>query len=563
MMAAARHGALLLAWTVAVVFLTWPLGAHITTRLPGVAMGGPLDALLLGSALSHESRALVRDVTTLPDAPIYWPAPRALFYGEAGFGAVPYFMPPFLATGNPTLALNVVLLLGLVLTAWSMHRVVASLTGSEPAGFVAGAVVVTTPWIVWAWLPAAPSYAILQYFPWIMLLAARPSSRLATAAALLGLVVVQGLTSVYVAVPLLGTLGVLGCARLVRRTTRPAGVALLAVLAAGAAVLALMYSGYALVHRDNPHLETQTLWLAKPIDPPPAVLGTAARLGPLAVPPAAVALIVVGIVAAAASSGWRSLATLPWTIGWLWTGVGIMMAIRPRADWHASLLAAPHSLLARFTPLYDVIRIPERLGLAALMGIAVLAGVAFATCARVFTRGRLAPTLALLAVCVGTMYVTCQRNIDTPWLALHPLPRSYPLAPSVPPPAPPLMAVLARSGGPLLELPAGTHPWRNARAMYRAIYHRRALVNGYSGYWPAGFPERMALADRLPDPEALDELRRATGLELILVHTAEYRGSQRAAWEAPRRDEGKTRLVPVARDGDDILFRIVPPAADG
>jgi len=35
------------------VFLTWPLGAHLATHLPGIAMGGPLDALLLGSALAH------------------------------------------------------------------------------------------------------------------------------------------------------------------------------------------------------------------------------------------------------------------------------------------------------------------------------------------------------------------------------------------------------------------------------------------------------------------------------------------------------------------------------
>src|SRR5207249_5227588 len=110
---------------------------------------------------------------------------------------------------------------------WSMHRVVARLTGSEPAGFVAGAVVATTPWIVWAWLPAAPSYAILQYFPFVMLLTARPSSRVGRAAALLGLVVVQGLTSVYVAVSVIAPLAVLGVCRAARRTTRRAGVALL------------------------------------------------------------------------------------------------------------------------------------------------------------------------------------------------------------------------------------------------------------------------------------------------------------------------------------------------
>jgi len=421
---------------------------------------------------------------------------------------------------------------------------------SEPAGFVAGAVLVTTPWVAWAWLPAAPSYAILQYFPWIMLLAARPSSDVRTAVALLALVALQGLTSVYVALPVAVPLAVLACARLARRPSRKAGVALLAALAGAGALLVLSYSGYAFVRRENPHLDAQTLWLAKPTDPEPAILGTAARLGPLAVPPAAVAVIAAGVVAAAASSGRASLGELPWRIGWLWTAVGVLMAIRPRPD----------SLLARFTPLYEVIRIPERLGLAALMGTAVLTGVAFAATARAVGRGRLPATLVMLAVCIGAMYATCQREIDTPWLALRPLPRSYPLARTVPPPAPELMDVLARPGGPLLELPAGTHPWRNAHAMYRAIYHRRPLVNGYSGYWPAGFPERMALADRLPDPDALEALRRETGVELVLVHAAELRGTPaHAAWTALAARSNGAPLALVARAGDDLLFRAGSP----
>src|SRR2546427_932703 len=192
MSAIARQSGSLLLWTGVVVFLTWPLAAHLTTHLPGIVP--PLDSLLVGWALAHQSHALSTAPCSLPDGNIYWPSRRALYYGEAGFGAVPYFMPPFLATGNPTLALNLVLLLGLVLTAWSMQRVVARLTGSERAGFVAGAVLVTTPWVISSVAAWAPSYAILQYIPPVMLIAARPPSRVRTAACLLLLLVVQGLT---------------------------------------------------------------------------------------------------------------------------------------------------------------------------------------------------------------------------------------------------------------------------------------------------------------------------------------------------------------------------------
>ena len=125
------------------------------------------------------------------------------------------------------------------------------------------------------------------------------------------------------------------------------------------------------------------------------------------------------------------------------------------------------------------------------------------------------------------------------------------------------MRVFEQPGGPLLELPVGTSPWPQARAMYRSIYHHRPLLNGYNGYWPAGFPERMALARRLPDPEALEALRRATHLELVLVHVAECGNSPaRAAWTALAARDAGGRLALVARDGDDLLFRVVPPRAD-
>ena len=91
------------------------------------------------------------------------------------------------------------------------------------------------------------------------------------------------------------------------------------------------------------------------------------------------------------------------------------------------------------------------------------------------------------------------------------------------------VAVLRRPGGPLLDLPAsgpgGSPPHSQTRAMYRSIFHWRRLVNGYDSYWPTAFAERMALALRLPEAEALTALRRETGLELLLVHAPDLGGA--------------------------------------
>src|SRR2546428_12943372 len=95
----ARQSGSLLLWTGVVVFLTWPLAAHLTTHLPGIA---PLDSLLVGWALAHQSHALLTAPCSLPDGNIYWPSRRALYYGEAAFAAVARFIPPLHSNRDTT-----------------------------------------------------------------------------------------------------------------------------------------------------------------------------------------------------------------------------------------------------------------------------------------------------------------------------------------------------------------------------------------------------------------------------------------------------------------------------
>ena len=124
--------------------------------------------------------------------------------------------------------------------------------------------------------------------------------------------------------------------------------------------------------------------------------------------------------------------------------------------------------------------------------------------------------------------------------------------------------------------------------MYRSIFHGRALVNGYDGYWPAAFPARMALVASLPDPRALAALRRETGLELILTHLEQFGvaerevcegleqasvplpppgchqdfgGAERAAWLAIAERGGRDDLRLLTRDGADLLFAVTSSPA--
>jgi len=560
----------LILWAAVVGWLTWPLGAHLSTHLPDTAVASRFDSLFVAWALAHQSRALVTDPRTLPDGNIYYPARRALFYGEAGFGAVPYFMPTFLLTGNPALALNLVFLGSLALTAWGLGRLVCRFSASRGAAFVAGLTFLTTPWVLRAWVPAAPNYAVLQYFPFIMLLTARASSRARDMVWLVLLVVLQGLTSAYVAAALIAPLVILGLARLVRPSTRAAGLRMLAAVAVAMAILTAAYAEYLLVRADNPRLHEQTHWPLQATSPAPWI-GPFGREAPTGVPVAVFVLIGLGVVCLAAR--FRRADASPraplWKMGAFWTIAGFLLAVRPRPSWRDSAIAFPHSVVAQLTPLYTMLRIPERLGIGGLMGLSVLAGVAFAECAASFTsrvsdRGphRIASALAratLLALAVAAMCM--------PWplpagssSALNLRPPTYALFRPIAPEAP-LTEILRRSRGPLLEIPVEGGPWAQASATYRSIFHRRPLLNGYSGYWPAGFPERMALASRLPDPAALDALSRTTGLQQLLVHTAGYRPEQRELWLSLAARITDARLMLVARDGPDLLFEVLGPAA--
>ncbi|HYC23006.1 MAG TPA: hypothetical protein VEI94_09890 [Candidatus Bathyarchaeia archaeon] len=575
-----------------VLWLTWPLGAHLTSDLANTRAPCGYDSLYMGWVLAHESHALTSDPRSFLDGNIFHPTRHALLYGDTGFGALPYFMPTFLLTGNPTLALNLLFLGGIVLTASSLHVAVAAWTASQPAGFVAAATFLGSRWVLWDFIPSAPSYAMLQYFPAILLLAARPVTSLRRALLLWLLVFLQCLTDVvYVASAVLPALALIAGLRLLGRSKRGTGLWLVAVVAGAALCLVPIYAAHLSLRAENPDLQTQTFWRA-PAPAPTYLPWGPLTTGPAAVQPAAWLPIALGALAAFLRSVWTRRHAAPatpevgargasaaragtaaaavWPVVALWTAFGLIASCKPIAVWNGRWILLPQAYLARWLPQLRTLRVPSRLGVAALMGLAVLAGIGFAECARWLpagNRGR-ARSLAVWAAAIllaGAMYSSYRDGSE-------PLPRSYPLAePSGLRPG--LATLLRASTGPLLELPVlgpagGLAPELHAPAMYRSIFHWRPLLNGYSSYWPAGFLERMRLASRLPDlasgrPDsslspALAELHAKTGLESILVHLSELPPAQREQWLAlAERAAGGLDLV--GRDGDELVFAVRRP----
>ncbi len=555
--------------------ITWPLALHATSHITLANIAAFGDPWAVGWALAYVSRALVG----LPHGGIYHPAPHALYYGEAAFGALPLFIGPYLLTGNPILGVNVVFLGGVVLTAWSLHAVTVRWTGSRVAGFLAAWTFLACPFSIWAWGPSAVNYVTLWYWPWIVLGAASP---LRTRAATLGLgvlVFLQGLSSAYVAVAVLVPLLALATLRLARRESRRAGGQLLVAAALALAGWAFVFAPYLVVRLDNPELARQTLY---PFFPQ---LAGASRLfaagEPSGVAPAALAMIALGGLLALAGQGGHGAA---WRNCLVWAVVGLVLSLPPRVVVAGHTLASPTGWLADAGIPLHAVRDNGRRGLAALIGLPLLVGVAYAGSAEWLRRrgqragGAAAAGLALVlaaGIFHGLLRPVERRASPVPTPGRYPLlaVRASRRVDS------PLMAVLGQPGGPLLELPTAPGPIPHADAMLRAQYHGRAILNGFQGYWPAGFPAWMALACRLPEAEAVAGLKRGTGLELVLVHlrpipfgrpTGPYacppqaagEDDAHAAWDPRAWEEvargGRSDLTLVARDGDDLLFRVGP-----
>jgi hypothetical protein len=154
-----------------------------------------------------------------------------------------------------------------------------------------------------------------------------------------------------------------------------------------------------------------------------------------------------------------------------------------------------------------------RLGFGGLIGACLLAGLGFAACSRAVASAlpSRVRTLAVATLLVGFL--------ATRFAYAKFQPGSFPINPA-PPPRGPETAVLRRGHGPVLFLPLREERYRTkweAIEEYRSISHWRPMLNGYAGYGPAGFAERMELTTRLPDAETLATFRRETGLTTIVV----------------------------------------------
>jgi len=236
----------------------------------------------------------------------------------------------------------------------------------------------------------------------------------------------------------------------------------------------------------------------------------------------------------------------------------LALAAGPEITVHGKAIGAgPYRWLMASVPGIGGLRVPSRFFMVASLFLAALSGIGVAAMIRRFRSIELAIGGLLLCgiVAEGTVFPF---STSKPNGADH-----YNLvATDLPTPGgwgPVYDAVNKLPDGTVLaELPFGSEPF-DIRAMYFRGYHRKPLLNGFSGFFPYSFAVRKAWLGGNPAgrPEAWKVLLDA-GVTHVIVHEQPFLEGQGPGVSAWIRNSGGREIVAYSskENGTDRLFAI-------
>lgn len=214
----------------------------------------------------------------------------------------------------------------------------------------------------------------------------------------------------------------------------------------------------------------------------------------------------------------------------------------------------PYNFLYRYVPGFQAIRVSARFQIFVMFSLAVLAAFGLRTFLRRF--GKPAAGTAIAALAVGL--------IGLEFLSI-PIPYSrIPAKDKIPG----IYKTLAadKQPGVLVELPlppynTGTGSIEALR-MYFALFHRKTLVNGYSGYFPPLYTELCRRQEFHSIDQLLDDFQALT-VRYVLLHYGEMAEGVKTDWTA-KTAELKGEMTFVAQEGEDSLYALIPrPSRSG
>ena len=213
--------------------------------------------------------------------------------------------------------------------------------------------------------------------------------------------------------------------------------------------------------------------------------------------------------------------------------VAVMLAFGPQI--HAGgqpVGAGPYQLLYTFVPGFDGVRVPARYLMLSALFLAILAGLG---AAQVLAWRRRAGILLVAIASAGILAESWVVPMDTNVRLAAPRLELTPRRLDQPDRMGPLYEYIRRAPGHLvlIEFPYGD-PAYDIQSVFYAGYHRRPLVNGYSGFFPENYVRRATFLSRIPsDRDAATKALWSSGATHAIVHEAAFpdgRGHEVTDW---------------------------------
>jgi hypothetical protein len=507
----ARRLAPVALFAVLTAVMTWPQAVNLGTRA-----ADHQDVYFNMWRFGWTAHALATAPQRVLDGNIFYPERRTLTFSDAMPVESVVAAPMLWAGVRPVLVHNLMLLAGIVLSGAGMFVLARRLTGSMGAGLTAGVVFAFAPYRFEHYMHMELQWTV--WTPWAFWALDRMFAEgRRRDGALVGLfIALQFMSSIYYGAFLATLLGLVSIVLLIGVR----GAALkqrVVALALGAVVCLGLVSPYALQYAI-----TKSRTGGRPAE---QVLMFSAK--PSSYTVATETNLLYGERARARGRAERRL--FPGLLPLLLAVVGLLLRgpSRQAIAYLAALAAAfemslgmygfSYPILYHHMPLFEGLRAPARLGVYVLFFLALLAAYGQSALEQAFSEGRTSGfrrgATAVLA------FVICAGLLLEYWVA--PL-RLIPF-PNV---APPLYAWLARQPrGVVAELPiAPAHmlPGDDPRYAYLSTFHWMPSINGYSGYYPPSYLDRVHRLQAFPTGPTTELLRRA-GVQYVIVHMNAYR----------------------------------------
>jgi hypothetical protein len=569
-----RHGPALLLFAFLSLGMTYPLALHLGDRVPS-DLGDPLYTVWV---LAWDFHKLGDGLAGLWDANIFYPHHGTLLYADSLLGLA-FLAAPFLALGVSLVsAYNILFLLSFFLAGLSMYCLVIHLTKSRAAAVLAGLVFAFFPYrfahishlelLYMAWMPFCLLF-LHKFFE-------RPSYKNLFAAT--AFFIFQAMSCAYYGVHLAVVVALFIIffgwrTRLIVRASFWAKMGLLAVCSL--VVLGPLFYPYVRVHRQMLFVRSLTIiksysaqlqhFLAVP--PWNAIWG--GLTSSLGAQEWQLYPGIIPILLAAALFVLRPKST-PTTAGGIpgplrlsdkfslqfygsMALFAFLLSLGPAIQiFNKVILPGPYKLLYSWVPGFQGLRVPSRLSVMMMLGLAVLSGFG---AARWIERTKSSWGKTAVPLILGGLLLTDFLSVPIPLARLESpgrIPAVYSAVRDLP------------QGASLIELPIpqrGQAKSREALYMYYSAYHWKKLVNGYSGYIPPGYTIIGEAMQNFPSGPTF-ELLRDLEVGYLLVHTEWFMGTEgkkvKAGLDAY---PGEVELL-SASDGD-FLFRLVARPGQG